>query len=226
MTQGFLKAVNRAEREFSPAVIFDVGANLGQSTELFSSVFPHATIYLFEPAQATFAILQGKLGSDPRMVLHRLALDQAAGEVKFTGKRGSTDNRILRGGETGEQVEIVKSITGDAFCAEHKLSEIDILKIDTEGNDLRVLVGFVELLRLKRIKYIQVECTTSPDNRFHVQLDRFMHFLHPFGYRIFGQFEFTRQIFKTKQKLNGAWFCNAVFVREVENPRLRKEHIN
>jgi hypothetical protein len=59
-----------------------------------------------------------------------------------------------------------------------------------------------------------------------VQLDRFMHFLNPFGYRLFGVYEFTRRIYRTKQKLNGIWFCNAVFVREVENPRPRKERIN
>lgn len=35
-------------------IIFDVGANTGQSAELFSKRFPNAKIYCFEPFSATF----------------------------------------------------------------------------------------------------------------------------------------------------------------------------
>jgi hypothetical protein len=201
VSQGFLKAVKQADPAFSPRLIFDVGANVGQSAELFLEAFPEARVQCFEPAESTFATLSERFGTDPRVSLNRLALDDRDHEVRFLTR-------------------------ADAFCAAQRIEEIDIVKIDTEGNDLKVLVGFAERLQARRIAYLQVECTTSPDNRFHVQLDRFLHFLNPFGYRLFGLYEFTRRIYRTKQKLNGIWFCNAVFVREVANPRLRRERIN
>jgi FkbM family methyltransferase len=225
VTQGFLKAVRRAEPSFSPKLIFDVGANVGQSAELFLSAFPEARIQCFEPAEGTFAALSERFGADPRVSLNRLALDDRDHEVRFLSRPGSAGNRILAEDEGGRG-ERVPAMRADAFCAARRIEEIDIVKIDTEGNDLRVLVGFAEHLQTRRIAYLQVECATSPDNRFHVQLDRFMHFLNPFGYRLFGLFEFTRRIYRTRQKLNGIWFCNAVFVREVANPRLRRERIN
>ena len=36
-------------------VIFDVGANVGQSIDLFSRLFPRSSIYAFEPAADCFA---------------------------------------------------------------------------------------------------------------------------------------------------------------------------
>jgi FkbM family methyltransferase len=226
VTQGFLTALKRADPSFRPKLIFDVGANLGQSVELFLAAFPEARIQCFEPAESTFAALSTRFGADPRVSLDRLALDHRDHEVRFLNRATSAGNRILREGESEVHATRVPAMRGDTFCAERRIEGIDIVKIDTEGNDLRVLAGFAAALQAKRIGYLQVECTTSPDNHFHVQLDRVMHFLHPFGYRLFGLFDFVRRIYRTQQKLNGIWFCNAAFVREVENPRLRKERIN
>jgi FkbM family methyltransferase len=226
VTQGFLTALKRAEPSFSPKLIFDVGANVGQSVELFLQAFPQARIQCFEPAELTFATLSERFGTDPRVSLNRLALDHRDHEVRFLNRAASAGNRILQEGEGGAHATRVPAMRADTFCAERRIENIDIVKIDTEGNDLRVLAGFAAALQAQRITYLQVECTTSPDNHFHVHLDRFMHFLHPFGYRLFGLFDFVRRIYRTQQKLNGIWFCNAAFVREVENPRLRKERIN
>ena len=226
MTQGFLAAVKQADPSFDPRLIFDVGANVGQSAEQFREVFPEARIECFEPAEATFATLREKLGADARVSLNRLALDNRDHQVRFRVRAASAGNRILREGEAARHAAQVPAMRGDTFCAERRIEAVDIVKIDTEGNDLRVLVGFAAALQARRIVYLQVECTTSPDNHFHVQLDRFVHFLHPFGYRMFGLYDFTRRIHRTRQPLNGIWFCNAVFVREVEAPRLRRERIN
>lgn len=61
---------------------------------------------------------------------------------------------------------------------------------------------------------------------FHVYLERFIHFMHPFGYRLFGLYDFVRQVLRTQQQLNGVWFCNAALVAEVDNPRLRTDGKN
>jgi FkbM family methyltransferase len=226
VTQGLVESVKRANPSFRPELVFDVGANVGQSARFFLDQFPAARLQCFEPVGSTFAALKEALAGEPRATLNNLALDSREHEVRFLAVEKSAGNRILGAGETAPKTETVQAMRGDRFCAEKGIEAIDILKIDTEGNDLRVLVGFAGALQAKRIAYIQVECTTSPDNHFHVQLADFMDFLNPFGYRLFGLFEFTRQIYRTRQKLNGIWFANAVFVREVENPRLRTERIN
>src|SRR6188508_1270833 len=55
-------------------VIFDVGANRGQSALRFRRWFPSATLHCFEPVPATFAHLQKVVGGWPRAYTHMCAL--------------------------------------------------------------------------------------------------------------------------------------------------------
>jgi len=58
----------------------------------------------------------------------------------------------------------VKTQTIDTFCENNKIDKIDILKIDTEGNELNVLRGSEKLLSKNNIKIIYVEIIESKDN--------------------------------------------------------------
>jgi FkbM family methyltransferase len=53
--------------------------------------------------------------------------------------------------------ETVRMMTLDAFAADHDISKFNILKIDTEGNDGRVLLGARELLESHRIDVLLFE---------------------------------------------------------------------
>lgn len=224
MAGDFIRRVSQSVG-FDPKVVFDVGANIGQTVDGILARWERAKVFAFEPGSAAFAQLERKWGGDSRVDLNRLALSGLEGEVRFSADGSSTGNHILAGSESGD-CEVVSVRRGDDFCRGKGISCIDLLKIDTEGYDLDVLLGFTDLLRAGKVEYIQVECTTSLDNRFHVHLERFIHFLHPFNYRIFGIYDFSRKCFKTNQPLMGSWFCNAVFVREIENPRLRRDGKN
>ena len=59
-------------------VIFDVGANVGQSIDLFSQLFPQSSIYSFEPAADCFALLKRKYKND-RVRLFQAALSSSDG---------------------------------------------------------------------------------------------------------------------------------------------------
>lgn len=224
MAGNFVQHVSRTVG-FSPGIVFDVGANVGQTVQGVLARWETTKVFAFEPASAAFAELRRRWGTDPRVRLNRVALSNTVGEVRFSAEGTSTGNHILAESESGDS-EVVQVRRGDDFCRDEGLSRIDLLKVDTEGYDLDVLLGFAGLLSAGKIQYIQVECTTNLDNRFHVHLERFIHFLHPFNYRVFGIYDFSRKCFKTNQPLMGSWFCNAVFVREVENPRLRRDGKN
>ena len=82
--------------------------------------------------------------------------------------------------------------TGDDFLAETGLPELDLLKIDTEGHDLQVLIGFTAALDRKAIRFLQVEAGMNATNLRHVPIQHFMQFLEPLGYhlyRIIGQMQ-------------------------------------
>lgn len=51
----------------------------------------------------------------------------------------------------------VKIITIDSFCLENQITQIDLLKIDTEGNEFSILEGSKKMLSEHRIKTIHFE---------------------------------------------------------------------
>jgi FkbM family methyltransferase len=53
--------------------------------------------------------------------------------------------------------ETVRMMTLDDFAAEHEVAKINILKVDTEGNDGRVLLGASELLESRRVDVLIFE---------------------------------------------------------------------
>ena len=55
----------------------------------------------------------------------------------------------------------VQTQTLDNFCLSEKIENIDVLKIDTEGNDLNVLKGAKKLLSENKIKVIYTEISDT-----------------------------------------------------------------
>ena len=219
--------LKRIDESYSPEILFDIGANVGQTTKKFLNLFPNSKIYSFEALPDTFAMLKEAVGSRKNLILNNIALDSHEGTAEFVDRAGHPGNYLLwRSNDNTLPTVKVSTITGDAYCEQNAISKIDFLKIDTEGNDQRVLVGFSNMLRKKSIQYIQVECTTNFDNRFHVHIEQFMRFLHPFGYRLADIFKPRTRDNKTGQVLNGIWFCDAIFVAEVDNPDIRKDGFN
>jgi hypothetical protein len=94
--------------------------------------------------------------------------------------------------------------TLDSYCGAAAIDRIDLLKVDTEGHDLDVLRGGEEMLSRRAVACLQCECSTSPDNRFHVQFEDVKSFLEPHGYRLFGIYEQM-----------GEWTLNAPYLRRV-----------
>jgi FkbM family methyltransferase len=208
-------------------IIFDVGANSGRVSLQLARVFPEAQITCFEPAPVAYSRLTDALSSVAgRATLVNAALGGREGKVMFTTVHGMGNRVIEVSEDIPKSAVCVEVMAGDSYCERNGVLQIDLLKIDTEGFDLDCLVGFSQMLRERRIFLIEVEATTNLDNRFHVHLERFIHWLHPFGYRIASIGDFERRIYKTNQSMRGAWFCNALFVLEHEDAKLRRDGRN
>jgi len=171
-------------------VVFDVGANIGQSVAAYRHAFPGARIVCFEPVGATFAHLRNTFAGDGRVQCHRMALGAEKGAAVMLLEGGNTMYRITdRRDSRGSPLEEVEVNTIDAFCEEHRYSGIGFLKIDTEGYDLEVLRGAESMLRGQAIDILQVEAAMNGRNDRHVPFERFPRFLEPMGYFLFGVYE-------------------------------------
>ena len=129
------------------AVLFDIGANHGSYTRLLNRLAPDAQIHAFEPHPKTFASLQQRAHL-PGVTLVNEAVSDTAGTMQlfdFAESDGSTQASLARASvemfDPQTTSHTVQTTTLDTYMADHNITKIDFLKIDTEGFDINVLRG-------------------------------------------------------------------------------------
>jgi len=165
-SSGEKHALRRARRLLGarPALVFDVGANLGAfTTAALEALGPTARVVAFEPSPQTFRLLTEALGGRAGVELHNLGLGEQPGQLSLysdeigSGMASLYQRNLDAQGRTLNLVEQVNITTLDRFCAEHQISAIDYLKLDVEGHELSVLRGAQNLLDAGAIGLIQFE---------------------------------------------------------------------
>lgn len=142
-------------------VIFDVGANLGQSVRKFKDAFPKCTIHSFEPSPRTFLTLRENVKFLGDLHLWNCALASTVGELILFENCYSDMSSLLKPGEFAwgevETETIVEVQTVDSICALANVERIDILKSDTQGYELEVFKGAARMMAENRIGLIFAE---------------------------------------------------------------------
>jgi FkbM family methyltransferase len=208
------KVIRLHAPNFAPAVIFDVGAHIGESVANFARAFPAATIYAFEPVAATFQTLVDNVNGFARVKACNVALGRHAGQAYMTCSRHPATNRILISPTPGElrKATQVSMVAGDEFCQQQGADHIGILKVDAEGHDLDVLIGFRDMLSRSRVDLVEAEVGMSRTNTLHVPFEAVKQFLEPLGYHLFHIYE---QVMDTR--FSGRPLlrrCNVVFASD------------
>lgn len=151
-------------QEKNAGVIFDVGANIGNYSELILNLYPELTIYSFEPHPITFQNLKDKSASHSFIPLN-IGMSDKAGIIQlydYNDQVGSSHASIYKGvfekihKKNSTQFDVEVS-TVDCFCNENNISKIALLKIDTEGHEYQILQGAKRMLTEQRIQMIHFE---------------------------------------------------------------------
>jgi len=169
-------------------MIFDVGANRGQTAQMFRRWYPRAFIHCFEPVSGTFEILEQSVRGDARIRAHHLGLGASAGPQVIGVNADDRMSAVGKEAATGHGERITVE-TLDHFCTQSGVERIDYLKIDTEGSDLAVLKGASDVLARGAASIVEVEGGLNPDNRFHVGAEALTHCLTSYQYRLFTIYE-------------------------------------
>jgi FkbM family methyltransferase len=142
-------------------VVFDVGANIGQSILTFKGLLPRCVVHSFEPSPAVFRRLEDYTRGVRNVRKVNTAVGAENGEILLLENEDSELSSVLRPGTPGWGSIVrethVEMITLDAYCATNIVERVDLLKIDTQGNDLAVLMGSRDLLAAGRIGAVLIE---------------------------------------------------------------------
>ena len=188
-------------------VIFDVGANIGQTAIKLSNKLPNASIYSYEPFPSSFSKLKENCSSNENIQCKQIGLSSVTGYISdIDDKNCSQTNRFskdeINTSVISDKQEIVIS-TIDKEMELLNLPNLWLLKIDVEGMDLEVLKGASRSLGNKCISWIYIEAGLTSIQRHHVPLHNIFVFLRQYDYVFSGCFElcFPRHYS----------YCNALF---------------
>ncbi len=145
-------------------IILDVGANIGNYTKDILNSNSTAFVFAFEPHPSTYKKLTANIISN-NFKAFNVGVGDKNGNLELYDddtNDGSAHASLYKdvikdlhkGNPISHTVEIIKL---DEFLHNHNINTIDLLKIDTEGNEYKVMLGCNSFLKDKKIKAIHFE---------------------------------------------------------------------
>ena len=129
--------------------VIDVGANIGYYSVLAAAaVGDKGRVYAFEPDPTNFALLESNIALNGMNTVTAINAGLAAtnsASALFLSETNWGDHQIYHRGEHRKSVPI-DLIRGDDFFND-KIARFDLLKIDTQGAEFKVLSGLEATLR-------------------------------------------------------------------------------
>ena len=182
-------------KNFKIKTIFDVGAHKGEFLKLIKKIENFEKIYSFEPQKKIYQNLN-LLSVENKIFCFNLALgnNTEIRNLKINIKSfivgGSTKSSFIH----EEKVNVIKL---DDFCNDHKIPNIDLLKIDTEGHEKEVLEGALNLIKEKKIKYILLEFHLSKMYK-NYSIKDLENFLDNSNFRLLKKYKFPFLFFEDR----------------------------
>ena len=172
-------------------VIYDCGANIGMSVLYFKKIFPRANIKAFESDPQIFRILEMNLKKNNicDIQLFNKAVWTENGSVEF-GTDGADGGSIFLKTENKIKVQAVR--LKDLIAKER---EVDMLKIDIEGAETKVIADMSEMLGRVKNLFVEYHSFSNEGQR----LDLLLSVLSGNGFRYYMQ---------TVSQRNGSPFIN------------------
>jgi FkbM family methyltransferase len=148
-------------------VVFDVGANIGLIGLLLARHSPEALrIHCFEPEPQNFEALRRNISKNrlsERVFAHRLALTDESGEAVLFVRGGPGEGRHSMVAAKGSTASIrIPTLTASDFIASQGDAP-DLVKIDVEGAEGRVLAGMEPIFQQRRPREVFMELHLKGD---------------------------------------------------------------
>jgi len=168
--KGIVNLINKHNFE----IIFDVGAHKGEFSSAIIKKCPNIKeIYAFEPQKNIYKFLKNSFKNNKKINSYNYALSNISenkelkineisttstfSDINYNSLWFKLKNLTVLKKDSFLVTVLAKVITLDKFVSSKKINKIDLLKIDTEGHELDVLLGCKYLFDNKIIKNILIE---------------------------------------------------------------------
>ena len=152
-------------------IVFDIGSNLGNFSKYISKNFGNKNlkIYSYEPQKKLLDKQKVKNGN---LFKFNFVISNKSGNVEFYEHEISSQSSLMFNDKMGNQN--IKKVTKQSITLEEaigmaNIKKIDILKLDTEGNEYEILDSSQSLLKNGYFKIIKVEISFLKNNQYSDQ---------------------------------------------------------
>ena len=141
-------------------IIFDIGANTGQSLYRYKKLFDKSNFYSFEPSVEAFKALKSKYGNSNDVKLFNTALGSEKKKKLFYEYKNNELSSFIKIDKKFKETKkniYVKIDTIDSVFKKNNLKKINLLKMDTQGYEEPILRGAKNLIAEQKIDLIELE---------------------------------------------------------------------
>jgi len=192
------------------ARVLDIGANEGQFITACATRFAIEALCV-EPGSAAFRRLSQNIETISGVEAVELAVGQIAGENLFFEAESDVGSSFLRP-VAGQRSSWAKTI-GKTRVKTARLEDIlvkwgptvDLLKIDTQGTDLDVLLSAGHHLNPQDVRSVLVEVNLHPMYELQNTFSAILEHLDARGY-------FLAELFRYYNRLGWMWYADALFL--------------
>jgi FkbM family methyltransferase len=142
------------------SVVFDVGANRGEWTNLARTLNPSISVHCFEPIKEMFSLLIKNPFPSTVTCNNRGLSSESGSKDIYLGVQSLYARTGLNAGwqiSSPGEPEKIDLTTLDEYCMEKNIKKIDLLKCDVEGHEYNVFLGGKKMLSEGKIDRIQFE---------------------------------------------------------------------
>lgn len=162
-----LKSIVTAAGKLDEVVVCDIGANVGDYSKKLldfagaTGLIKKLKLYLFEPNPSCLELIKSRFAhmTDSVVNVVPMIITNNSGSARFyvTGETAGTSSmRVDMRTQKATEIE-ASCITLDDYCRDQGITRLFFAKVDTEGNDMRVLEGAKGLLERGAIDFLQFE---------------------------------------------------------------------
>lgn len=153
-------------------IIMDIGANTGNYSILINKYSPSAIIFAYEPHPDTFNLLKSNTNNISNINIYNLGLDKKRGKSELwdfandsnlkhsqpTSTLASQYKEVVEGFHKQKSMKYTIYTTSiNHEFNKHNLRKIDLIQIDTEGSEFKILNSAKNLLQKNKIRVVQFE---------------------------------------------------------------------
>lgn len=181
------------EHSTEHSTFIDVGCYKGEWIETIIGVSKDTIIHAFEPTKKNYEYLVGKFNDNKSIKINQMAVSDKFGELSFYQYEDDSCNSLnFKLDDVNPLITLnvtkVQSTSLDKYCKENQIKRIDLLKVDSEGNELKVFNGASNLLKSSSIKCIITEVMFVPRYEGGVLFSELNHYLALNEFLLFGFF--------------------------------------